>query len=130
MGSSGGSQPPRMGDEHDRRRAPDNRRWLQLALAALWLLDAALQFQPFMFTKGFAGMLAATAAGNPPVVAGPVRWAAHLTGQHPGAANIAFATAQLLIALGIAMRRTVKIGLATSIIWSLVVWWLGEGLGG
>ncbi len=30
------------------------RRGLQLALAALWLLDGALQFQPFMLTRGFA----------------------------------------------------------------------------
>jgi hypothetical protein len=109
---------------------PDARRWLQLALAGLWLLDAVLQFQPFMFTKGFAGMLSATAAGNPPAVATPVRWAAHLTGQHAVAANAAFATVQLLIALGIAWRPTVKTGLCASMAWALAVWWLGEGLGG
>ena len=32
---------------------PDTRRVLQLALAAVWLLDAVLQYQSFMFTKGF-----------------------------------------------------------------------------
>lgn len=30
--------------------AAARRRRLQIALGALWLLDAALQFQPFMFT--------------------------------------------------------------------------------
>ena len=30
---------------------PDAGRRLRLALAAIWLLDAALQYQPFMFTK-------------------------------------------------------------------------------
>jgi hypothetical protein len=109
---------------------PDARRWLQLALAGLWLLDAVLQFQAFMFTKGFARMLAATAAGNPPAVAGPIVWAARLIGQHPQAANALFAAVQLLIALGIAWRPTVKAGLAASMVWSLAVWWLGEGLGG
>jgi hypothetical protein len=96
----------------------------------MWLLDAVLQFQAFMFTRGFAQMLAAAADGNPPVVAGPILWAARLTGEHPGPANAMFATIQLLIALGIAGRRTVKIGLAASVVWALAVWWLGEGLGG
>jgi hypothetical protein len=52
--------------------APGWRRALQLALAALWLLDAVLQYQTFMFSQGFPRMLAATAAGNPAGVAGPV----------------------------------------------------------
>ena len=51
------------------------RRTLQLALAALWLLDAVLQYQTFMFSQGFPRMLAATATGNP----GP------LAGRSPGA---------------------------------------------
>ena len=59
-----------------RWEAPGWRRGLQLALAALWLLDAVLQYQTFMFSQGFPRMLAATAAGNPAGVAGPVTWAA------------------------------------------------------
>lgn len=47
------------------QEAPDRRRALQLALAALWLLDAVPQYQSFMFSEGFPRMLAATAAGNP-----------------------------------------------------------------
>ena len=46
------------------------------------------------------------------------------------AADAAFAVIQLLIGLGIAVRPTVKAALAASIVWSLAVWWLGEGLGG
>ena len=75
-------------------------------------------------------MLAATAAGNPGPVAGPVTWSAHLIGTHPGAATAAFGTVQLLLALGIAWRPTVRVALAASIAWALAVWWLGEGLGG
>ncbi len=48
----------------------------------------------------------------------------------PGAANAAFATLQLLLALGIAWRPTVRAALAASVAWALAVWWLGEGLGG
>jgi hypothetical protein len=90
------------------REAPGWRRALQLALAALWLLDAVLQYQSFMFTQGFPRMLAATAAGNPGPVAGPVIWSAHLIGTHPGPATAAFGTVQLLLALGIAWRPTVR----------------------
>ena len=71
--------------------APDIRRQLQLALAGLWLLDAVLQFQAAMFTTGFAHMLAATAPGNPPVIAGPITWAARIIGDHVTAANAIFA---------------------------------------
>ncbi len=38
---------------------PDARRALQLGLAAIWLLDGVLQYQPFMYTKAFGQMLAA-----------------------------------------------------------------------
>jgi hypothetical protein len=113
-----------------RPRALDARRKLQLALAGIWLLDAALQFQPFMFTKAFSQTLAGAASGNPAVIAGPVTWSARIIGQQPAAANAVFATIQLLLALGLAWRPAVKVALAASAAWSLGVWWLGEGLGG
>jgi hypothetical protein len=109
--------------------APDARRRLQLALGALWLLDAVLQYQTFMFTRAFARTLAASAAGNPALVAGPIIWSARLIAHHAVAMNSAFATVQLLLAIGIAWRPTVKIALGASVAWSLAVWWLGEGLG-
>ena len=39
-------------------RPPDGRRMLQLALAAVWLLDGVLQLQPFFFTSGPNGLSA------------------------------------------------------------------------
>jgi hypothetical protein len=111
-------------------QAPDARRVLQLALAAIWLLDAVLQYQSFMFTKAFGQMLAATAPGNPAVIASPISWDARLVEHHDVALNTVFATAQLLLALGIAWRPTIRAALAASIAWSLAVWWFGEGLGG
>lgn len=110
--------------------APDTARTLRLALACLWLLDAALQFQAFMFSRGFGRMLGTTAQGNPAVIADPITWSAQFIQQHGTAADAAFATTQLLIALGIAWRPTVRVALGFSIAWSLAVWWLGEGLGG
>jgi hypothetical protein len=108
---------------------PDAGRRLQLVLAGLWLLDAVLQYQSFMFTRGFPAELAAAAPGNPPWVAGPVRWSADLAAGHLTLANAAFATLQLLIGLGIAWRPTARLMLAVSVAWALAIWWLGEGLG-
>jgi len=108
---------------------PDARRVLQLALAAVWMLDAVLQYQSFMYSKGFGQMLAATAPGNPGVIAHPITWDASLIEHHSTLLNTIFATVQLLIALGIAYRPTVKIALGVSIAWVLGVWWFGEGLG-
>jgi len=113
-----------------RGTAPDARRCLQLALAAIWLVDGVLQYQSFMFTRAFGQLLAATAAGNPAVIAGPITWAARITEQHPAGTNTAFATIQLLLGLAIAWRPTVRAALAASVAWSIAVWWLGEGLGG
>lgn len=96
----------------------------------MWLLDGVLQFQSMMFTSGFSHMLASTAAGNPAVIADPINWVARLIANHPVATNTTFATIQVLLGLGIASRRTVKVALAASIAWSLGVWWFGEGLGG
>jgi hypothetical protein len=111
-------------------RAPDARRALQLCLAAVWLLDAVLQYQNFMFTKAFGQMLAGTAAGNPGVISRPITWSATIIEHHPVPTNAAFATIQLLLAIGIAYRPTVKIALGASVIWAVAVWWFGEGLGG
>ena len=112
------------------RTAPDARRMLQLALAGVWLLDGVLQYQSFMFTKAFGQMLAATAAGNPGVIASPINWDARLIEHHDVALNAIFATIQVLLGLGIACRPTVRAALGASIAWALAVWWFGEGLGG
>jgi hypothetical protein len=114
----------------DAWRPPDTKRLLQLALGALWLLDAILQYQEVMFTRSFSQSLAAPAAGNPAVLARPITWNAGLVGQHAVALNAVFATVQLVLALGIAWRPTVKVALGASIGWAVAVWWFGEGFGG
>ena len=115
---------------HEGPAALDPRRKLQLALAGIWLLDAMLQFQPAMFGHGFGRMLAASAAGNPAIVARPVSWSAAFIDHHVAALNAIFAAIQVLLGLGIAWRPTRRLALAASVAWALAVWWLGEGLGG
>ena len=119
----------RLGGAEASREAPDVRRLLQLALAGIWLLDALLQYQSFMFSKAFSQMIGGTAAGNPGVVASPINWNATLVEHHAVLLNSIFATIQLILAIGIAWRPTVRLALAASIAWALGVWWFGEGLG-
>jgi hypothetical protein len=108
-----------------------HRRRLQVALGLVWLLDATLQFQPFMFGRSFVTkIIEPTTAGNPYAVAHSVTWAAHLMSQHIAVYNAIFATVQLVIAVGFFFPRTLKPALAASIGWAMFVWWFGESLGG
>ncbi|MEJ1230764.1 MAG: hypothetical protein WDM88_09450 [Galbitalea sp.] len=117
--------------EGTRRFSTDRRRWLQLALAAVWALDGLLQFQTFMFSRGFAQMFIATSGdGNPAWVSASIHWAWSIVAAQPELTNAAFATLQLALGLAIAWRRSLKIGLIASIVWSLLVWWFAEDLGG
>jgi len=110
--------------------SPDRRRWLQLALAALWLFAGILQYQTYMFSTDFStSLLAEAAEGNPGWIASSVLWAAHVVEGSPVLVNAAFATLQVGIGLAIAFRPTLRIGLLVSVVWSLLVWWFGEGLG-
>jgi hypothetical protein len=111
--------------------AVPGRRALQICLGVVWLLDAALQYQPFMFGPFFVtlGIQPAT-EGNPAIVANSATWASHVMLAHIVLFNAIFATIQLLIAAGLLWRRTVRPALAASIVWSLFVWWFGESLGG
>jgi hypothetical protein len=107
------------------------RRRLQIALGLLWLLDAALQYQPYMFSRSFATkIISGSAAGSPGPVAAPVRLASHLMLHNIVAWNAAFATCQLAVGAALLWRPTAKAGLAGTVVWSAAVWWLGESLGG
>lgn len=125
-----GGRTARRSRRETRTRTRDTRRVLQLVLAAIWLLDAALQYQPFMYSKAFGQTLAAAAAGDPGVIARPITWDAALVEQHAVLLNTIFATTQLLLALGIAFGPTARLALGASIAWAIGVWWFGEGLGG
>jgi hypothetical protein len=106
-------------------------RTIQVILGIAWLLDGALQSQPFMFSSGFLTQIVLpAAAGQPAVVGQPILVVAGLVKPYLPLANAGFATIQVLIGLGLLVGRwAVKPALAVSFAWTLVVWWFGEGLG-
>ncbi|MEA2273455.1 MAG: hypothetical protein QOI98_2163 [Solirubrobacteraceae bacterium] len=113
------------------RRRHITRRDLQVALGLLWLLDGVLQAQSFMFTRSFATqVIAGVGQGQPGFVSGPVHWVSTVIAAHPVAWNVPFAGIQLLLGVGLLVRRTARPALAASIVWALGVWYLGEGLSG
>ena len=106
------------------------RRWTQLALGVLWLLDGLLQLQPYMLGTGLArNIIEPAAEGQPALVADSVKWSAHLILMSPLGFDLAFALAQLCIGAAILCRRTLRLGLAASVVWAAAVWWFGEAAG-
>jgi hypothetical protein len=121
--------PARVGTRLRAYFASDSRRAFQTALGLVWLLDGALQFQPFMYSKGFIAQLTGTASGQPHWLASTTAWAAHSAQHDLTLFNTLFALVQVSIGLGLLFRRTVKPALALSLAWALIVWWFSEGFG-
>jgi hypothetical protein len=105
-------------------------RVLQIVLGLFWLLDAGLQFQPYMFGSGFTTTYLLNNAHNQPDV---VRWiitnVGNFVGPHVAVWNTFFALIQVAIGLGLLFRPTVRPALAVSFFWAFGVWFFGEGLG-
>jgi hypothetical protein len=109
--------------------ASDARRAIQTALGLIWLVDGALQFQSFMYTRGFVAVITSGAAGQPHWLASSITWAAHILGSNLTLWNTLSALTQVLIGLGLLYRPMVKGALLVSFAWSLIVWWFAESFG-
>ncbi len=108
---------------------------LRIALGLLWLLDGALQLQPYMFSRHFAAIvIGENTMGGPNLLTPFIHHLALLEVSHRVAYDILFAFIQL--GMGIALifwskqTKIAKITLAISVVWALQVWVVGEGLGG
>ena len=105
-------------------------RTLQIILGLFWLLDAGLQFQPFMFGSSFTTTYLLNNAQNQPDV---IRWiitnVGNFVGPHVAVWNTFFALIQVAIGAGLLFRRTARPALAVSFFWAFGVWFFGEGLG-
>ena len=94
------SNPPTTGSVLSSARsyfASDISRSLQTALGLFWLLDGGLQFQSFMYSKGFVQMLTGMTAGQPSWLASSLTWAAHTAGHNLTVFNTLFALVQVAI---------------------------------
>ena len=107
----------------------DNARRIQTVLGLIWLLDGGLQFQSFMYGKGFIQLIQGLTGGQPAWVASSVNWGATTLQSNQVLLNTLFALVQVVIGFGILYRPTVKPALAASFGWVLVVWWFGEAFG-
>lgn len=108
-----------------------SRRSLQVSLGVVWLIDAILQAQPWMFSKAFGeNVIRASAMGQPAIIAKPLMIIAEVVIRYPQL-NVIFMLAQFAIAFGILFsRKTLKQALLASVIWGIGVWYVGDGLGG
>src|ERR1700733_1929069 len=108
-----------------------SRRRLEMVLGGLWLLDGALQFQPYMFSKGFfAGILGMANMGLPRPLSNADFHVASLLVAHPVAWNVVFASLQVALGVGLLWPRSARVARLVSIPWALGVWVIGEGVGG
>ncbi|MCL4434466.1 MAG: hypothetical protein M1399_06830 [Actinobacteria bacterium] len=119
------------------RSGPRDR--LQVALGMLWLLDGALQLQPYMYKRGSNGLLGAVAEntmGRPNTLTDFIAFVARLMVAHQVVGNTFVALLQLAIGAilvwsAVAGRwGAARVGLGISIVWSMAVWVVGEGAGG
>lgn len=108
-----------------------SRRSLQAALGGVWLIDAGLQLQPYMFGPHFAhDVIGGAASGQPGWIAGTVHAASALIAHAPVWGNVTFAGIQAAIGAGLLWSRTSRVALGASIAWAGGIWLFGEGLGG
>jgi hypothetical protein len=102
----------------------------RLVLGLLWLVDGALQFQPYMFGRTFVtGILLPNAAGQPGFIQVPIIWVAGQIEPHVALFNALAASLQVLIGIGLLHDRTAKPALITSFVWAGLIWLGGEGAG-
>ena len=107
----------------------DGVRTVQTILGLIWLLDGGLQFQSFMFSRGFLQMITSQASEQPGWLRASVDWGAHFAGNDLGYYNTLFALVQVLIGIGLLYRPAVRPALVLSFAWALFVWWFGEAFG-
>jgi hypothetical protein len=108
----------------------DTARKAQVVLGLIWLLDGGLQFQSFMYSKGFLQSLVAGASGQPAWLHASIGWGVRFANGDLGLWNTLFAVTQVLIGIGLLIRPLAKPTLLASLGWVLVVWWFGEAFGG
>jgi uncharacterized membrane protein YphA (DoxX/SURF4 family) len=102
---------------------------LRRILGAFWVLDGLLQIQPQMFTMNMiTGMMAPISQGQPAPIAANLNWWIAFTTRNLIPLNWGIMVLQVAIGLCLLTGHWVKPAAVISLIWALVVWYVGEGL--
>lgn len=106
-------------------------RLLWFGLGFLWLLDAALQLQPAMFTAAFsqAVLWNNVYMYQPPALAQLLAQAARVETGHLVLLDAVVVAIQVACGISLFFWRTRLAGLWLGLAWAVAVWVLGEGLG-
>ncbi len=108
-----------------------SRQFVQRILGVLWLIDGLLQLQPQMFTMNMInGVMKPMLQGQPGFVETSLQWIVQVTTQNLVLINLLIAVVQIVLGLAFLFLsgRWLRITILVSIIWSLVVWYGGEGM--
>lgn len=127
---NGLTQPPAHRRVLRRMSLPPTRRQVRALLGLLWLLDAALQAQPQLFSATTWRVdIAQSVMGEPSWVRHGIFFTIGIISAHPVAWNSAFVAIQGLIGLALLLDRFPRLALLASLPYVLGVWWVGEGFG-
>jgi hypothetical protein len=103
---------------------------LQQILGGIWLVDGALQLQPVMFTSFLtSGLIQPLTQGQPAPIAAALQAIIEITQSNLIAVNLTIAVVQLVLGICLLGGWFVRRALLASMVWSLAVWFGGEGLG-
>ena len=103
---------------------------LRQILGGLWLLDGLLQLQPGMFTMNLVkGIMAPNLQWQPVLVSASLSWIVQIVTQHLVMINWTIAMIQIALGICIVVGFRLKAVLVMSVIWALIVWYAGEGMG-
>lgn len=108
-----------------------SRKTLQRILGFLWLMDGLLQLQPLMFTGNMINsIMRPMLNGQPGFIEPSLQFIVNQTSEHLALVNVVIAVVQICLGLGFLLLsgRWVKDLVIASIVWSLIVWYGGEGM--
>ena len=108
----------------------DTARRAQTVLGLIWLLDGGLQFQSFMYSRGFLQLLLGAEGGEPAWLRASIGWGVRFANGDLTLWNTLFALTQIALGVGLLIRPLGRPALLASFGWVLVVWWFGEAFGG
>lgn len=108
-------------------------RALRVGFGSLWLLDGLLQAQPGMFTMDMVSTIMQPAAtGQPGWLSALVAWSIRLVTPHIVVFNALVVALQIAIGIMLLVGgrpRVVRAGAVLALIWAVLIWLFGEGLG-